>query len=35
MSDRLTPDGGGGTTIEESGGETYEDLTNLGGDEDE
>ena len=34
MSDRLTPDGGT-TTIEESGGETYEDLTNLGGDEDE
>jgi hypothetical protein len=32
MSDQLTPDGG---TLEESGGETYEDLTNLGGDEDE
>jgi hypothetical protein len=33
MSDQLTPDGG--TTVEQSGGETYEDLTNLGGDEDE
>jgi|RhiMetdeSRZDD1v2_1073273.scaffolds.fasta_scaffold127847_3 hypothetical protein len=33
MSDQLTPDGG--TTLEESGGETYEDLTNLGGDQDE
>jgi hypothetical protein len=32
MSDRLTPEGG---TVEESGGETYEDLTNLSGDEDE
>ena len=33
MSSPLTPDGG--TTLEESGGETYEDLTNLGGDDDE
>ena len=33
MSDQLTPSGG--TTLEESGGETYEDLTNLSGDEDE
>jgi hypothetical protein len=33
MSDQLTPDGG--QTLEESGGETYEDLTNLGGDQDE
>lgn len=32
MSDQLTPDGG---TIEESGGETYEDLTNLSSDTDE
>jgi hypothetical protein len=31
MSDALTPDGG--PTLEESGGETYEDLTNLGGDD--
>lgn len=30
MSDQLTPDGG---TIEESGGETYEELTNLGDDD--
>lgn len=32
MSDQLTPDGG---TIEESGGETYEDLANLSSDQDE
>ena len=30
MSDRLTPDG---MTIEESGGETYEDLVNLSSDD--
>lgn len=33
MSDQLTPDGG--ITLETTGGETYEDLTNLSGDEDE
>ena len=33
MSDKLVPDGG--PTLEESGGETYEDLTNLSSDEDE
>jgi hypothetical protein len=33
MSDQLTPDGG--TTVEESGGETYQDLTNLSNDDDE
>lgn len=32
MSDQLTPDGG---TVEESGGETYEELVNLSSDEDE
>jgi hypothetical protein len=30
MSDRLTPES---TTIEESGGETYEDLVNLSSDD--
>jgi len=33
MSEQLTPDGG--TTLEETGGETYEDLTNLSSDQDE
>ena len=33
MSDQLTPDGG--TTVEESGGETYDDLTNLSSNDDE
>ena len=33
MSSPLTPEGG--PTIEESGGETYEELANLNGDEDE
>jgi hypothetical protein len=33
MSDQLTPDVG--PTLEESGGETYEDLTNLSSDQDE